>query len=133
MGKVSGAVHRNENPKAAPACAYVPMAQGSSFAAPAIKLGINAFRIGRSGWGGTLASPSDNSELRRGGVAVCTNFSDAEAKLYGQNDSGGRMRAMVPGLYAAVFVYSLDGITSFGNRHDKVLANLSKREQQRFI
>src|SRR5512140_706812 len=44
MGKVSGAVHRNEKPNAAPACAYVPTAQGSSFAAPVMIPG----RIDRS-------------------------------------------------------------------------------------
>lgn len=39
IGKVSGAVHRNEKPKVAPACAYVPTAHGSSFAAPVMMPG----------------------------------------------------------------------------------------------
>src|SRR5579863_1764253 len=36
MGKVTGAVHRNDGPSEAPAAAYVPMAEGSSSEAPVI-------------------------------------------------------------------------------------------------
>src|SRR5581483_7873711 len=39
MGKVSGAVHKRENPNAAPALAEVPIALGSSLAAPEIRPG----------------------------------------------------------------------------------------------
>jgi hypothetical protein len=39
MGNVNGAVHRKENPNAAPAWAYVPIAEGSSLAAPLISPG----------------------------------------------------------------------------------------------
>src|SRR2546423_2921208 len=37
MGKVTGAVHKNEGPSVAPAVAYVPIAEGSSSAAPVIR------------------------------------------------------------------------------------------------
>src|SRR5438067_13328270 len=36
MGRVTGAVHKNDGPSAAPAVAYVPIADGSSSAAPVI-------------------------------------------------------------------------------------------------
>ncbi len=39
MGKTTGAIQRVEKPKAAPALAYVPMALGSSLAAPVIRPG----------------------------------------------------------------------------------------------
>src|SRR5712692_5169512 len=36
MGKVTGAVHKKDGPRVAPAVAYVPIAEGSSSAAPVI-------------------------------------------------------------------------------------------------
>jgi hypothetical protein len=46
---VKGAVHRNENPNAAPAWAYVPTAQGSSLAAPLISPGSSDLSNERAG------------------------------------------------------------------------------------
>jgi hypothetical protein len=54
MGKVTGAVHKKENPKAAPAWAYVPTAQGSSLAAPLMSPG-------------KIEPSRDRSRLRGGG------------------------------------------------------------------
>src|SRR5437762_7985861 len=39
IGNVTSAVQRHENPKAAPACAYVPMPDGSSSEAPVTRPG----------------------------------------------------------------------------------------------
>src|SRR5437588_11344562 len=82
MGKVSGAVHRSENPNAAPALAEVPIALGSSLAAPEIRPGpsnptndlsrrcLREVPGGRAGCAGVLncGGTAPGSPFRSGGT-----------------------------------------------------------------